>query len=360
MAKAARKNKFEIANVLAFEKKLVPSDGVMYGTVWDKRHSEEAPLHIVEKSVRGTISNRLSKAVRSDPLKLNAKIQNANPQTVDYCALGMNQDTLKVRFSLKVLPEWQIPSVCNNEAHYKSIQVMGRAYIQKTGCKELAHRYATNIANGRFLWRNRVGAEQIEVIVHVKQTNETITFNAYDYSVKNFDKNDEKLEKLSSYFAETLCGKRAYMFLEIEASACLGKGQEVYPSEELILNKSEEKLGKKSKVLYQVDDVAGLHSQKIGNAIRTIDTWYPDDDKESVIKTPIAIDPYGAVTTLGKGYRAPDTTKDFYTLFDAWSTTQGEQGNTEEAVDSGLTDEEENFVIAVLIRGGVFSKKKDE
>ena len=103
MAKASRKNEFETASVLAFEKKFVPSDGVLYGTVWGKRYSEETPLSVMEKSVRGTISNRLPKAVRNDPLKLNAKIQNANPQTIDYCALGMNQDTLKVRFSLKVV-----------------------------------------------------------------------------------------------------------------------------------------------------------------------------------------------------------------------------------------------------------------
>ena len=35
----AKDNK--IASVLAFEKKLVPSDGLLYGTRWDNRTEEE-------------------------------------------------------------------------------------------------------------------------------------------------------------------------------------------------------------------------------------------------------------------------------------------------------------------------------
>lgn len=68
--------KGDIASVLAFEKKLVPSDGFMYGTTWDKRQEVEAatPLALQEKSVRGTISNRLKAAIKNDPLKLNAEV----------------------------------------------------------------------------------------------------------------------------------------------------------------------------------------------------------------------------------------------------------------------------------------------
>ncbi len=65
-------------------------------------------------------------------------------------------------------------------------------------------------------------------------------------------------------------------------------------------------IAKKSKILYHVNDVAAMHSQKIGNAIRTIDTWYPDFEKH---KKPIAIDPYGAVTNLGRAYRQPKQKK---------------------------------------------------
>ena len=74
--------KENIASVLAFEKKFVTSDGYMYGTVWNNR-TEVKALALQEKSVRGTISNRLKAAIKSDPAKLNAEVEKANLQTVD-------------------------------------------------------------------------------------------------------------------------------------------------------------------------------------------------------------------------------------------------------------------------------------
>ena len=62
-------------SVLAFEKKLIPSDGYLYGTTWDTRHTQTTPLKLVEKSVRGTISNRLKKALQTDPAKLDAEVE---------------------------------------------------------------------------------------------------------------------------------------------------------------------------------------------------------------------------------------------------------------------------------------------
>lgn len=123
--------------------------------------------------------------------------------------------------------------------------------------------------------------------------------------MKDFDKNREKVEELASFIAETLCGKRSSLLIEVEAFALMGKGQEIYPSEELILDKGK---GKKSKVLYHVDGTAAMHSQKLSNAIRTVDTWYPQEEGRRI---PIAIEPYGAVTTLGKAYRTPKEKKIF-------------------------------------------------
>ena len=224
---------------------------------------------------------------------------------------------------------------------------MAEDYIQKSGFSTLAHRYATNIASGRFFWRNRVGAEKVEVIVRVKPSGETMTFDGYDYSLKNFDKHSPDLDQLSARIADALCGRISYLLLEIEACVLMGHGQEVYPSEELIFDKGNGKKGKKSKVLYQVNGMAAMHSQKIGNALRTIDTWYPGYSASDF--GPIAIEPYGAVTTLGKFFRDPRDPRDpkdkvdFYTLFDAWSTGTVPENETDK-----------DYVMAVLVRGGVF------
>lgn len=122
--------KIALASVLAFEKKLVPSDGFLYGTSWEKRQTEEEPIVLIEKSVRGTISNRLKAAVKNDPMKLNAEVEKANLQTVDSASLKLDQDTLKLRFTLKVLSGVQHPSVCNEEEHGRGISKMVEDYIE--------------------------------------------------------------------------------------------------------------------------------------------------------------------------------------------------------------------------------------
>ena len=110
----ASKDIIKPASVLAFEKKLVPSDGRFYGTTWDKRAEAATPLKLQEKSVRGTISNRLKKALQDDPAKLDAEVEKPNLQTVDSCALGSDQDTLKLSFTLKILSGVEKPSACNS------------------------------------------------------------------------------------------------------------------------------------------------------------------------------------------------------------------------------------------------------
>ena len=331
------KNEKAVASVLAFEKKLVPSDGYFYGTSWDNR-AEQTALKLIEKSVRGTISNRLKPAVAGDPMKLNAEVEKANLQKVDACSLGESQDTLKVSFSLKVLGGVEKPSACNNETFFKSYETVAKDYIQQYGFTELAKRYALNIANGRFLWRNRVGAEKVEVVVTANDQ-PSMTFNAFDYSLHDFDTVDSQVQALADQIAAALKGELPYLLLKVEAYALVGKAQEVYPSEELVLDKGK---GDKSKILYQVNDVAAMHSQKVGNALRTIDTWYPEfEDKQMAI----AIEPYGAVTNLGKAYRTPKEKKDFFTLFDKYAL--GEK--LENA-------EQEHYVMAVLVRGGVFGQ----
>lgn len=337
-----------IASVLAFEKKLVPSDGFMFGTNWEERNNEESatPLKLQEKSVRGTISNRLKAAIKNDPLKLNAEVEKPNLQRVDSCALATNQDTLKLQFTLKVLSGVQQPSACNHHEFNKSYTAAAESYIEAEGFTELAKRYAHNIANGRFLWRNRVGVENMEIHVSISGTDQEWTFNASTLSTRDFENSTPDLDELASQIASALSGKTDFLLLEINAYAQVGKAQDVYPSEELVLDKGNSK-GGKSKILYSVHDVAAMHSQKIGNALRTIDTWYPD--YENVSTGPIAIEPYGAVTNLGTAYRNPKAKADFFTLFDKFAL-----GETLESKN------DEHYVMAVLVRGGVFGESGKE
>ncbi|WP_374640852.1 type I-F CRISPR-associated protein Csy3 [Hydrogenophaga sp.] len=335
-------DKLTTASVLAFERKLDPSDAVFHAGRWDDRTQSHAwqPVTIKPKSVRGTISNRL-KAKDQDPAKLDAAIENPNLQTVDVAALPAEADTLKVQFTLRVLGGAGTPSACNSAAYQAKLLATVQGYVQQHGFGELARRYAANLANGRFLWRNRAGAEQVEVTVEQMQNGQaaqTWSFDALALNTRAVDAINteaEGLDELGQAIAAGLAGSQ-HVLLRVTAYVRQGAGQEVFPSQELILDKDS---AGKSKTLYHVDGVAAIHSQKIGNAIRTIDTWYEGAEELG----PIAVEPYGSVTTQGKAYRQPKQKLDFYTLLDNWLLK-----------DQVPPVEQQHFVMAVLIRGGVF------
>jgi CRISPR-associated protein Csy3 len=339
---ATKDNTLKTASVLAFERKLDPSDAQFFAGNWDARDSatDWAPVTLREKSVRGTISNRL-KTKDQDPAKLDAAIENPNLQTVDVAALPADADTLKVSFTLRVLGGTGTPSACNNADYQAKLLSTVKGYADGQGFGELGKRYAHNLANGRFLWRNRVGAEQVEVRVqHLVngQPSTTWTFDGLQLSLRDFAAPDpaaKDLQVLADLITQGLAGA-SHVLLQVTAYARLGAAQEVYPSQELILDKGT---SKKSKTLYHVQGVAGIHSQKLGNALRTIDTWHPDVAELG----PIAVEPYGSVTTLGKACRKPTDKLDFYNLLDGWLLK-----------DKVPPLEQQHFVMATLIRGGVF------
>ncbi len=332
-------SKLTTASVLAFERNLDISDGFMAQKNSQDEKSVAIPVRIQEKSIRGTISNRL-KNITADPVKLDAEIEKANLQKVDSASLLEENDTLIVSWTCKVLPFDGKPNVCNDQTYQSKLLATVQSYLQAHGVKELAHRYATNIANARWLWRNRLGAEKITVSVTCKIADKehTLTFDAKNISVHDFETKSDELATLANWIEQGLANQ-AFVILNIKAEAIVGYGQEVYPSQELILDTGKTK----SKELYKINDKAGMHSQKIGNAIRTIDTWYPDAE------FPIAIEPYGAVTTMGRAFRQPKQKQDFYTLFDNWVLK-----------DEKPSVENQHYVIAVLIRGGVFGASGKE
>ena len=134
------------ASVLAFERKLDPSDALLFAGGWAKRGQPAnwQPVKIREKSVRGTISNRL-KAKDQDPAKLDAAIESPNLQTVDVAALPSDCDTLKVQFTLRVLGGTGEPSACNNAGYRAKLVETVAGYVQDHGFVELAERYAANL-----------------------------------------------------------------------------------------------------------------------------------------------------------------------------------------------------------------------
>ncbi len=336
------KDKLATASVLAFERKLDPSDATFHAGAWESRATSHTwePIVIREKSVRGTIGNRL-KSKDQEPSRLDAAIEAPNLQTVDVATLPPYCDTLKLEFTLRVLPGAGVPAACNSVNYKSRLQTVVQAYVGEHGFAVLARRYATNLANGRFLWRNRVGAQSAEVVVELLQESQALkswTFDALTISLRDMDRpagKNKSLKELGQTIADGLAGD-SHVLLRVRAFVRQGAGQEIFPSQALILNKES---SGKSRTLYDIDGVAAMHSQKIGNALRTIDTWYEGASELG----PIPVEPYGSVTTLGKAFRQPRSKLDFYSLLDGWVLH-----------DKTPPTEQQHYVMAVLIRGGVF------
>lgn len=323
--------KLKTPSVLAFEAKMLPSDALMFAGNWAQ--NEWSPINVGKKSVRGTISNRLKAAMANDTVKMDAEVSKANLQTVDIAALPHHTDTLKLVFSLRVLGGLDVPSTCNDPDYQQALADKIYAYQTETEFKELAQRYALNIANGRFLWRNRVGAKNVRVEVNAGE--QTFTFNSYDYDLRTFE-SDDQVDQLAAMIQQGLQGEA--VCLKIAAYSQLGEGQSVFPSQELVMGGGK---GDKSKHLYHLDRQVAMHSQKIGNALRTIDTWHSAAEHIG----PIAVEPYGSVTNRGTAYRQPKEKMDFYKLLDSWMLK-----------DQVPSIEQQHYIMAMLIRGGVFGE----
>ncbi len=330
-----------IPSVLAFNRKLEPSDAIIYSGSWkdidNKNKDKWPPIELFERRNRAVKSN-FKQEILDDEEKLKEEITEPNLSWGDDAALPPNTDTLKVSFSLRVFGGIDIPAACNKKEFQDKFSEIINAYSDEIGFEELAKRYAYNLVNGRFLWRNRVGAQKICIHVNHKSFDKPLKFNAYDYPLKETTTSDDKISPLIELIEKGLKGDEN-IFLEIDAYVKLGNQQRVWPSQEMVMNIPN---GEKSRHLFSLNvdgkRVAAIHCEKIGNAIRTIDDW----QKKS--EMPIAIEAYGQVTQRGVACRS--SKNDFKTLIEKWL-------NNKE-----ISEKDKHFVVAMLIRGGVFSKKE--
>jgi len=345
--------------VLAFASNFSVSDGLLSAGLWSNRGdpSRFEGIRIHRQSLRGTISTRRALTAEDDPARLQHKVENANIQTVDKAALPRSADTLLLEFTLKVLPGAGVPVACGSREYAEKLAERVKAYADEHGFAELARRYAIQLASAYYLWRNRDAAEDVEVriahCVHGSIVKEWC-FDALNFELgaRLFDLSNQSpetvraIDELAAIIATVLKAQKGSLpaILEVQAYARLGRGQAVYPSQEL----GEEKVGdqKISRVLYQLNNVAAIHSQKLGNPLRAIDTWYPD---ATAVNRALAVEAYAQVTTEATAFRAPSSKQDFYSLLDDWMEK-----------DKPLTAEQQHYVISMLIRGGVFGKAEGE
>ncbi|ADJ29629.1 type I-F CRISPR-associated protein Csy3 [Nitrosococcus watsonii] len=347
----------QLPSLLNYTRSIVPSEGTFWVANADNR-----PLLIQDKTVLGTIANYSSvykKDKQRDEDAINKEMMagDNNIQRVDSCHLPADVDTFELRFTLKFLANANGPEACEGAEFREDLESIAQAYADKGGFTVLAERYLANLLNGRFLWRNRYGAQrQITLRAPYNEEIKETTFEIIDRSEPTLPQGRmDKLKPWIEHITQALSGKIPYFLMEISARVTIGLGQEVYPSQEFV-DKDSRGQGKKSKTLFSVQvadqQVAAMHSQKIGNAIRTIDNWYPNASADR----PLAVDPFTVDKRRARTVRLPDHEKsDFYSFL---KNLPALKDDIECAPDAKAIPGHAHYFMAVLIRGGVFSGEK--
>ena len=322
-----------LPSLLAFERKLEPSDGLMFsGLLGEAEQPNEntkwQPIAVIP---RRNLSTQSAYGTSLEDMKKPNPVAAEN----DDANLPIEHDTLKLSFSLRVIGGVGKPFASKGPAFSKAIQEKVAAFKTTEQMNDLAYRYAYNIANGRFLWRNRVCAENVFINVKINQ-NPIMIFDAYGFDLHDFEKGkgNADLIKLTKAIYEGLTSEGNFVLISVEAYVKLGLGQHVFPSQEM-------NAGEKKKVLFKINKQAAMHSVKIGNALRTVDNWYPN------AVFPIAAEPFGSVVQINEAFRPSKI--DLYTLMQDWVN------------DKNVSPENQAYIVANLIRGGVFSgESKDK
>jgi CRISPR-associated protein Csy3 len=350
MAKAT----LQIPSMLSFRKSLIPSRGLLYACAKDCRR----PAEIAETTVRGTISNFADGYKKGDGQIKRSDLQNPNIQTIDACFLPDDADALQIEFTLAVLPNALRPDACNDGAYRAMLEKFADLYAEKDGFATLGGLYAWNLANARYLWRNRYGLDKTVKIFVDGGEAPAFDFKADAIGLEKADAETfvatESGRKLGALIADALAGKTPPLSLRVLASVKLGAGQEVWPSQEFIQSEGRGKQpGDKGKTLASIPLSGGgrhaiLHAQKIGNALRTIDIWH----KHLADYGPLAAEPYGVVQKYAEIAREVGKN-------DLFAYLQNLDRLVENLETQGPSPEC-HFVVACLTRGGVFSGEGKE
>jgi CRISPR-associated protein Csy3 len=354
----------KLPGVLSLTRRLNVTDALFYSLHED---GTEKKLSVKRGGLRGTqninkkndethpeVSNiQLTDTAKSDSQAVAVVVKTSISflpldQGIHSCALGKKDDKdLLVNFK---------------ESLSSFLERSAGSGVISSGLQEVATRYARNIANGGWLWRNRQFASA--VAIEVTCGNDTFTFDALKIPLNRFDNYSADEVKVGQYIADSLAGNGMHA-LQIKAILDFGKGMnaniEVYPSqnylggdkpkgfarslyavdtETLSYNKNEKEASMDYDAI-RVIGQAALRDTKIANALRTFDTWYSEFETHGHA---IAVEPNGANLGAQRMFRNGDSSSFAYARRLNTITPDSDEGM---------------FMIAALIRGGVYSEGGD-
>lgn len=380
-------NTYKHPSTLAFTRSIEPGIFAFFAADSQDAKAPRKPVLVTLEALRGTISNYIDPAAleqhvsKSVDEKSEKNPRNANLQSVEKATLPIGYDTLSVKGQISFLANTAHSCMSNDPDFMAVYQPYHQLFTELGGWQILAERYLMNMINGRWLWRNRSQVAQADGgALTVTLTYQPVS--SKDPLVLHIDAlaipakqclqltaiGDEKLRdqlmQLRDRIALALSasGKEAWkqgLRIGLSAKAVIGEGANVYPSQEFATNVDKSADGREiSKVLAKrnIGDnqfQAILHEQKVGNAIRSVDTWYADGIGDA---RAIAAEPYGVVTTESAIYRDGKKARHFYQLIGHLDKELARLQQSRELSGDDM------FFMAVIVRGGVLGGegKKDK
>lgn len=344
--------------MLAFTRSLETSEAIMFGGS-SQDASVRAPVEVIETGQRGQSSQE----------KLNrdkvgtSKAGQSNPQMVEIARLPVDCDLLIIEAGLRVMPNSAQPCATDSPAAFQAYAELASLYGATGGFEVLASRYLENIANGRFAWRNRSLSDVAAVKIIFDDT--TVVFDPFKLNcdeIMGVDAvkaavvtgADADVDNLVNHIARGL--RDAPVDLSFTWTGSVLPNIEVYPSQEYKYSADKGEKGAPSRRLASIRSRIGgetirqaaVHSQKIGAALRSIDDWHG-----SSFYGAIPVNPYGGVQEAGIALRHANN--DAPSLYDLTKKPV----LFLEDLESGILSNNAHFMMANLIRGGVFGSSKE-
>jgi CRISPR-associated protein Csy3 len=333
--------KIKLPSIFTFMRSIEPGLGIFYAL---DEHGKKSIITKEVNKLRATFSGQ--KAAISGE-KDSSGLAKGNIHIVESAFMPHGSEKLEVAFSVKVLSNSVKTYASNNMDVSKQFTNFVDLYSAAGGINYIAGEYIKAIFRGDFLWRNKSSLTETEI---------TITLNGESYTHPIVDFNDDIPESLQSIvsiltvpFASALTDKKKSLSMHVSAVGYLEEGMQVFPSQEFTENKSDKAA---SRVLVTAKHKEGqaviFTAEKIGNALRRVDTWYEED-----AKYPLPVEPLGIDRDMDTARRHKDKT-DFYSL------VKDKMIDIMEEMKEGKISSEANFIFACLVRGGLFNGEPEK
>ena len=344
--------------MLAFTRSLETTEAIMFGSS-SKNASLRVPIEVTETGQRGQSSHE---ALNRDKAGAS-KAGKSNPQMVEIARMPTDTDLLVIEAGLRIMPNSAQPCATDSPSAFDAYGELASLYGAAGGFEVLAARYLENIANGRFAWRNRSLSNSASVSVSFDDTvlifnpfaldsDEILGLNAVKSALTAGSSAD--VDALVAHIARGL--RDAPVDLTFIWTGAVLPNSEVYPSQEYKYSADKGEKGAPSRRLASIRSringeiirQAAMHSQKIGAALRAIDDWHNNEFYGA-----IPVNAYGGVQEAGIALRHRN--KAAPSLYDL----TGKPALFLEGLEKGEMTNNVHFLMASLIRGGVYGSSEE-